>query len=142
MRAGRFCPEPVGSAPTSLNIRTPGARVSVKPLLSVSLVREGAGVRVVALGQVDLSTAGALDEQLRALWASGCRDVTVDLRGLTFMDTTGVYVLLDAHSDAEARGGAFAIIAGPPNVQRLLAITGAAGILSADREEPALARRA
>jgi anti-sigma B factor antagonist len=61
------------------------------------------GARLTLRGELDLGTAAQLEQALRE--ANG--DVVLDLRGLTFMDSTGVRVLLEA---AE-RGGALRIVA-------------------------------
>jgi anti-sigma B factor antagonist len=50
------------------------------------------GTRLTLRGELDLGTAPRLEQALAE--ASG--DVLLDLRGLTFMDSTGVRVLLEA----------------------------------------------
>ena len=63
------------------------------------------GVRLLEVfGELDLATAPRLEHAL----AEAGDDVLLDLRGLTFMDSTGVRVLLEA---AE-RGGGLRIV--PP----------------------------
>lgn len=59
------------------------------------------GLRVALRGELDLATAGRLQAVLAEPSAAS---VVVDLRGLTFMDSTGVRVLLQASEDA-SRGG-------------------------------------
>jgi anti-anti-sigma factor len=48
--------------------------------------------RLTLRGELDLATAGRLQQAL----AEGGDDVLLDLRGLTFMDSTGVRALLEA----------------------------------------------
>lgn len=48
--------------------------------------------RVTLRGELDLGTAAQLEQAL----AEAGGDVLIDLRGLTFMDSTGVRVLLEA----------------------------------------------
>jgi anti-sigma B factor antagonist len=62
------------------------------------------GARVALRGELDLGSAPQLR---RALEAAG-DDVVLDLRGLTFMDSTGVRVLLEA---AERGGGGLRMLA-------------------------------
>jgi anti-sigma B factor antagonist len=70
----------------------------------LTVAREGGSTRVSLRGELDLATAPRLEH---ALAEAGDR-VLLDLRGLTFMDSTGVRVLLEA---AE-RGGGLRIV--PP----------------------------
>ena len=50
-----------------------------------------------------------------------------DLRRTTFLDSTGLLLVLDAHSAAAAAQTEFAIIAGPPCVQRTFEVAGLNG---------------
>jgi len=62
---------------------------------------EGGGLRVTVRGELDIATAPRLEA---ALADSSAASVRVDLRGLTFMDSTGVRALLQATEDARAAG--------------------------------------
>ena len=72
--------------------------------LSVSPDPRG-GERVALRGELDLATAGRLEGAL----SEASSPVVLDLTGLTFMDSTGVRVLLEA---AERSPGSLRII--PP----------------------------
>jgi anti-anti-sigma factor len=63
--------------------------------------------RVTARGELDLATAGQLEAALAQ--AEG-RALLVDLRGLTFMDSTGVRTLLQATEDAAGAGATLRFI--------------------------------
>jgi anti-sigma B factor antagonist len=52
---------------------------------------EGGATRLTLRGELDLATAARLEQAL----AQSGEDVLLDLRGLTFMDSTGVRVLLE-----------------------------------------------
>ena len=56
------------------------------------------GLRLTLRGELDLGSAPRVEQ---ALAEAGDAEVLLDLRGLTFMDSTGVRVLLEA----AARGG-------------------------------------
>src|SRR4051794_32243135 len=77
--------------------------------LSTSLeeVRDDRAVLRVA-GEVDLLTAPQLGEALAAALAPG-RVVVADLAGVTFMDSTGLRTLLEAHRGATDAGGGVAV---------------------------------
>jgi anti-sigma B factor antagonist len=82
------------------------------------------GVRVVAVsGELDLDTMGELNAALAA--DEGVLATTVlDLRGLTFIDSTGVSGVLTAARRARDAGGRLACVPGPPSIRRVFELTG------------------
>jgi anti-sigma B factor antagonist len=86
-------------------------------------------VYVSPIGEIDMSTAGELAGQMQELRRSGFACVVLDLRGATFIDSTGLHLILEEHAAAEADGGGFAIRPGPPAVQRIFDVTGLEGRL-------------
>jgi anti-sigma B factor antagonist len=74
-------------------------------------------------GELDLATAAELDQALRSAQQRS-RVVTLDLRRLTFMDCTGLSVVLAAATRARERGDRFRLLRGPGPVERLFALTG------------------
>jgi anti-sigma B factor antagonist len=95
------------------------------PLLAVSAIPDRDRVRVLVAGEVDLCTVGGLRVQIADLFDVGWRNVLVDLREVTFMDTSGVHVLLDADARARAEGVRLVAILEPGPVRELLRITAA-----------------
>jgi anti-anti-sigma factor len=81
-------------------------------------------VRVCPRGEIDMDTVDAVRSQLDALAGAGFTSVVLDLRGTTFLDSTGLRLALDAHAVSAADGWVFGIIPGPPNVQRAFEIAG------------------
>jgi anti-sigma B factor antagonist len=100
------------------------------PLLAVSAVPDREHVRVIAAGEVDLATAGLLRDQLTELFDVGWRDVVLDLREVSFMDTSGIHVLLDADERARADGVALTVVTDPGAVRELLRLTAADRVLT------------
>jgi anti-anti-sigma factor len=85
-------------------------------------VEERGPDRVVTLaGELDIASAPALEEALAA-GANGGR-VVLDLRGLEFMDSTGLRSILIAAKTADERDISFALVQGPPAVHRVFEIT-------------------
>lgn len=84
---------------------------------------EREGVRVVPSGQLDMATVPILEARLLELQESGFRRLIVDLRRLDFIDSTGLRLLLACDAEARKDGFSFALIAGPPKVQRLFELT-------------------
>ena len=83
---------------------------------------DGAWVRVT--GELDIATVPQLKRLLGD--AEGrARRVVLDLRELSFMDTSGVHVIVDASDRATSAGRRMVLVRGPSQVDRLLALTGA-----------------
>ncbi len=83
------------------------------------------GVAVVTVaGEMDLSNSSWLYECLHDAIDAGVKEVVLDIAELTYMDSTGVSVLLGANRRMQAAGGAIEIVAPTPNVARLFAVTG------------------
>ena len=85
---------------------------------------QGPGLVVVEVaGELDLATAPELRD---ALWSAASRKplVVLDLRQLTFMDSTGLHVIAAAHKRLPSAGCRLQLIPGPPAIRRLFALTG------------------
>jgi anti-sigma B factor antagonist len=81
-------------------------------------VEEKNGVRVLRLrGELDLATAEKLTDGLSGLQDS---DVVVDLSGLTFIDSSGISVLVREYN----RRGELVLSNPRPNIARVLRIAG------------------
>ena len=101
--------------------------------------REGANPRVSLFGELDIAAAPRLDAELTQVEAEGPDRIVLDLRGLTFLDSTGLRSLLGADARARAADWALTLIKGPDVVQRVFAITGLEGRLDIVEDEAALA---
>jgi anti-sigma B factor antagonist len=85
--------------------------------------RQDERVVLAAEGELDLSTVPAVDREVQELCAAGCRSIVLDLRALTFIDSSGLSLLLRLDAQARSDGFAFAIVEGDGPVRRLLALT-------------------
>jgi anti-anti-sigma factor len=81
------------------------------------------------VGELDLATTPRLNEYLTTLARTHKGLVVIDLRQLTFLDSTGVTALVTADSYARRDGWNLAIVKGPPQVQRVLEICGLTEVL-------------
>jgi anti-anti-sigma factor len=98
------------------------------PAFSVDVRRDGANVVVVApSGEVDLATVGRLRRALQEV--RGCEVLVLDLRGVLFMDSVGVGLLLEERKRGQAEGFSLRLVPGSDEVQRLLEMTGLAARL-------------
>jgi anti-sigma B factor antagonist len=76
------------------------------------------------VGELDLDTEPQLEEALAALREQGARRLVLDLRKLTFMDSTGLRLVIRWDSAGKEQGFDFAIVPGPDVVQRVIRLTG------------------
>ncbi|MBA3369836.1 MAG: STAS domain-containing protein [Thermoleophilaceae bacterium] len=100
--------------------------------------REGAQARLTLFGELDIAAAPRLDAELTELEPEGPDRIVLDLRGLTFLDSTGLRSLLGADARAREAGRSLTLIQGPDVVQRVFSITGLDGRLDIVEDEAAL----
>ncbi|HXF71237.1 MAG TPA: STAS domain-containing protein [Actinomycetota bacterium] len=87
--------------------------------------RDEAGWTILrAAGEVDLYTAPRLRERLLGAIEGGATRVVVDLVDVSFMDSSGLGVLIGGLRRLRERGGELALVCGEGAVRRVLAITG------------------
>ncbi len=90
-------------------------------------VRDGLAV-VTTPAEIDISNAGPLREALLAAAATGQRVIVVDMSGTEYCDSTGLNVLVRAHARADEDGAELRLVMGGTGLQRILAVTGVAGL--------------
>jgi anti-sigma B factor antagonist len=83
----------------------------------------GGAVRLALRGELDLEHAYTFDEELRRIEADRPPCLVLDLRGLRFLDSSGLARLLAAHRRAKRDRRRLLLVRGGPAVQRLMAIT-------------------
>ena len=74
-------------------------------------------------GELDISTSQDLERELTRLERGSPPTLIVDLRALTFIDSTGLRTILAADTRARERGGRLAVVTGSPSVQRVFEIS-------------------
>jgi anti-sigma B factor antagonist len=89
---------------------------------------DGAAPVVVLRGELDLEDAAAVDAALAELQRRAA-GLVLDLRELTFMDSSGTRALWAAHQRASDAGGTLRVVVAPGAVRRTLAVTGLDGEL-------------
>ena len=113
----------------------PGPDIATRvPILLLS--QPVSGVVAVA-GEVDIDTAPLLEDHLLGLAGS----IRLDMRAVTFMDSSGVRALVRVQDHFERDGRSLWVHACSPQVQRLLHSLGLYDILAEndDRGRPAVA---
>lgn len=106
-----FVPSPA-PAPFSCEVDPDHERVVVRPC-----------------GELDLSTVDDVDGTLRDLRAAGFDRLVVDLAGLTFVDSSGLSLLLRWARFAAQDGVTLELRPGSPEVMRVFEIAGTADAL-------------
>lgn len=81
---------------------------------------DGAHTVVGVTGEIDVASAPALRDRLLGLLNRGTVSLVVDLRGVTFMDSTGVGSLLRIHHRQSLLGGSVHFVADQHAVLRVL----------------------
>jgi len=85
-------------------------------------------------GELDLSVA---DKLQKALDGAGPESTLIDLKYCTFIDSTGIAVILRAHRQREEEGGRIVVHSPSTAVLRIFTVTGLTGngLVFADRAE-------
>ncbi len=84
--------------------------------------RLGPHTVVGVTGEVDAASASTLRDAALALLNRGIEDLVLDLRGVTFLDSTGVGSMLRIHHRAGLLGTTVHFVADQPAVLRILDI--------------------
>jgi anti-sigma B factor antagonist len=95
------------------------------PSLVVSETTAADGAVLKLAGELDVSTVPVLEDRLLAVAsAEEHRRVVLDCMDLTFVDSSGMRLLLSALRIVGRHGGAMTIACANPTVLRLFAVTG------------------
>ncbi len=90
-------------------------RVDVEP--------DRASVRVAPVGELDIATVDKLQAEVVRLRESGFERVVLDLRGVRFLDSTGLRLVLELDAAARADSHEFCVIRGSDVVHRIFEVT-------------------
>src|SRR5688572_373686 len=96
-----------------------GSRVMTEQPFTVSSRQLGATAVVIPEGELDLAGVGRFEDAVDSAVTDGADRVVIDLRNLTFMDSSGLRSMVMIDARAESDGFAFALIAGPEAVHRV-----------------------
>src|SRR3954469_15027877 len=103
--------------------------MSEVPVFDVECDARDGGAVVTARGEIDMSTSPRLRAALRSPEAQA-PVVVLDLRAVTFMDSSGLGVIVGQNKRAREEGFTFAVaISGASEVERILQISGLAATL-------------
>ena len=95
-----------------------------------TVTRDGDELTAAVTGEFDMAATFTVEPALeRALAADDLRRLTLDLSGVTFIDSTGIGIVLWLAGETQARDLAMRIVPGPPEVQRVFETAGIADSL-------------
>jgi anti-sigma B factor antagonist len=92
--------------------------------LTINLRRDKDRAVVEMQGELDMANAPLLQAKIESDELGSAKTVVLDLQELTFLDSTGLRVILAARELCWRRGQEFAVTPGSQQVQRLLSVTG------------------
>jgi anti-sigma B factor antagonist len=90
----------------------------------VEVQNEGRAVIVAVAGELDLASSPTLEQELERVWDGSPERLIIDLRGLEFMDSTGLSIIVGAQQRLAEDGQTLSLVRGSAQVQRLLDLTG------------------
>jgi anti-sigma B factor antagonist len=88
------------------------------------VIPERSRVRVAPAGELDRVSTPELERTIGELRQAGFDHVILDLRHLRFLDSAGLRLILDLDANARADSHTLALVAGPPEIQRVFEISG------------------
>ena len=87
-------------------------------------------VRVIARGEIDAATAPQLAESMDEAFARGTGAVALDFADITFVDSSGLRVIVALHRRAVDAGRSVVVVAASAAVRRIFEITGLTELLA------------
>jgi anti-sigma B factor antagonist len=98
----------------------------------IDTVTDGDRVRLVLRGELDLLAAPSLRTALVEASHHDGAMIELDLSAVSFIDSTGISVILQAWQRANAEGGRVVLAAASPVVARVIEATGLTELLAVD----------
>lgn len=92
--------------------------------LSITSAEKVGKTLVTVVGEVDVSNAGELREAVDSALEAAPAEVSVDLAEVSYIDSTGIGVLVGAATRAQEAGVAFSVAHSQANVKRVLGLLG------------------
>ena len=99
---------------------------STRGTLRLEITSDTSHWTVQAMGEIDLSNADVLQQAIERAWIAAAEMVTIDLRGVDFIDLSGVRVIVSARDRLDGR---LRLLKGPKPVQSVFRLTGAEAAL-------------
>ena len=92
--------------------------------LALSSHRDGESHTLCLSGELDIANVDLVHDELARIESSGASSIVIDLAGLTFMDSTGIQLLVRAHARSRTDAHRLTLRPGPAAVQRVFTLCG------------------
>ena len=99
------------------------------PSFDLKVVRRDRTTRLAPSGELDIASAPEFEQAIAEATSEPGAELVLDLRELTFMDSTGLRALAQTNARADQGGFALSIVRGPRQIERVLEISGLAQLL-------------
>jgi anti-anti-sigma factor len=111
---------------------TPTTKGAGSSQIQAFVSRNESTTRVVLAGELDGASSASLSGQLRQIIPELVGDLVIDIGLLTFIDSTGLSLLVSLHKEVWAFGHALTVADPTPMARRLFQITGLDQVLHVD----------
>jgi anti-sigma B factor antagonist len=108
-------------------------RVCESSVLNVQVESDGKQVVVRASGELDIASAKALEVELLQAIDSNASAVVLDLGGVTFIDSTGLRLLVFAAAHSRSKGGRLRMLHVSGQVMQVIEMSGVEDLLPLGR---------
>jgi anti-sigma B factor antagonist len=116
-----------------MNAMDAGKGSSMVTRFGVEVTGSPAAPVVVVRGELDVATSPQLRNQLHSLIARGARDITLEFGGVSFVDSSGLGVLVGTYKRLREEGDrSMRIVGAQPSVRKVFEITGLEAALLVD----------
>ena len=88
--------------------------------LQITTTSQDGTPRIELAGELDIATGPDLEQALETQLAQGVTDIVLDLRGVTFIDSSGLRVVLVASRSATDEGRRLIVVPGDGQVLRVI----------------------
>ena len=99
--------------------------------------RTGATAQIAVEGELDIATLPEFEQVIASLRGEGLERLVIDMRGLAFLDSMSIELLLRLHAELSAAGADLVLVRGPRAVNRLFELMELDQVLVLVDEPPA-----
>lgn len=92
--------------------------------LEITTERAGSSCQIVLVGEIDVYTSPQLKRELVDAVEAGCVDIIVDLQGVSFIDSSGLGVLVSGLRRVKEQDGTLRLICTRESILKIFRITG------------------
>jgi anti-sigma B factor antagonist len=104
----------------------------------VSAERFGPDALVAVQGELDIATLPELERAVTRMRAQGLERLVIDLRGVEFLDSMSIELLLRLHGELTGTGADLVVVRGPRAVDRIFDLMELDRVLTLVDEPPDL----